>query len=377
MLTLTSADFKSILRFQQELYISCNVEDFPLKVISTLREIIPSEFTIWSMTNFHEPRLSQIIIPSVKIDDELEKTAHLYFHEHPIAQYYLKTGDGTAHKISDFLSENEFYRLEGLYHKYLRPLGMSDQMVLVVQNSLKTSACRGVDSINQKQFEIVVALNRSKRDFSERDRVILNLLRPHLFVAYCNATVLTQMQQSLAQLNKTVEHLGTIILTGDLKVKLMTKRAWELLTQYFQPSPCTQTHLPDNLVGWVKHSISQRAVINEISSPFLPLQLEQEGKRLIVRLVVEQPREQYLLILEEHIIHSLTAELLQLLGLTKREAEVLYWVTQDKSDKGIALTLNISIGTVKKHLEHIYKKFGVQTRIAAVMYALKTLGMLN
>lgn len=83
------------------------------------------------------------------------------------------------------------------------------------------------------------------------------------------------------------------------------------------------------------------------------------------------------LVKEEHVLHTLTTELLQLLGLTKREAEVLYWVTQDKSDKEIALILNLSTGTVKKHLEHIYTKFGVQTRIAALMYALKTLGMLN
>ncbi|OKH51476.1 hypothetical protein NIES2101_18000 [Calothrix sp. HK-06] len=73
----------------------------------------------------------------------------------------------------------------------------------------------------------------------------------------------------------------------------------------------------------------------------------------------------------------MTAEFLELLGLTQREAEVLFWITQDKSDKQIASILNLSTGTVKKHVEHIYHRHGVKTRIAAVMYALKALGMLD
>jgi DNA-binding CsgD family transcriptional regulator len=328
------------------------------------------------MINFREPSVSFVTTPITVNHDELKKIASLYFYEHPIAQYYLETGDDTAHKISDFLSESQLYRLEGLYQKFLRPLCMEDKMILVVQNSSKTTTKNRV-SRNQDREVVIVALNRPKRDFCERDRLILNLLRPHLYEAYRNATAISQMQQELTQLNKTVEQLGTIILTGDLKVKLMTKRAWELLTQYFRLSSCTKTHLPDNLLRWVKHRISQLNQSDEISFPCSPLQLEQEGKRLVVRLVVEQPREQYLLLLEEHLLHSLNAELLQLLDLTKREAEVLYWVAQDKSDKEIGLILNLCTGTVKKHLEHIYQKLGVQTRIAAVMYALKALGMLN
>lgn len=372
---LMNTDLKSILRFQQELYISSNVEAFPKKVISILPKVVPSELTAWSMINFSEPSVSFVTAPITVNNDELEKIPSLYFYEHPLVQYYLETGDDTAHKISDFLSESQLYRLEGLYQKFLRPLCMEDKMILVVQNSLNTT--KNEVSRNQDREVVIVALNRPKRDFCERDRLILNLLRPHLREAYHNATAVTQMQQELAQLNKTVEQLGTIILTDDLKVKLMTKRAWELLTQYFRLSSKTQTHLPDNLLRWVKHRIFQLNQSDEISFPCSPLQLEQEGKRLVVRLIVEQPREQYLLLLKEQLLHSLSAELLQLLGLTKREAEVLYWVAQDKSDKEIGLILNLSTGTVKKHLEHTYQKLGVQTRIAAVMYALKALGMLN
>ena len=373
---LTNTDLKSILKFQQELYTSCNVEAFPLKVISTLPKVIPSELTIWSVTNFYEPKLSFVTSPNVLNYDELAKITKLYFYEHPIAQYYLRTGDGKAHKISDFLSENQLYNLEGLYQKHLRPLCMEDQMVLIVKNYNETSTKSGV-SINQEQSEIVVSLHRPKRDFSERDRLILNLLCPHLLVAYRNANALTQMQHELTQLSRTADELGTIILNNDFKIQFITKRASQLLIQYFQVSLYDKNYLPENLLRWVRHNVSLLEQTNEFYQSCLPLQLQQEGKKLLVRLIIKQPGEQYLLLLEEQIIHPLTTELLELLGLTKREAEVLFWITQDKSDKEIASIFNLSTGTVKKHVEHIYKKLGVQTRIAAVMYALKSLGMFN
>ncbi len=53
-------------------------------------------------------------------------------------------------------------------------------------------------------------------------------------------------------------------------------------------------------------------------------------------------------------------------GLTAREAEVLDWVVAGKTNRDIALILDISPRTVTKHLEHIFVKLGVETRTAAV-----------
>jgi DNA-binding CsgD family transcriptional regulator len=63
--------------------------------------------------------------------------------------------------------------------------------------------------------------------------------------------------------------------------------------------------------------------------------------------------------------------------VTRREAEVLFWISKDKSNVNIAKLLVCSEGTVRKHLENIYKKLGVQTRIGAVMFALERLGLLK
>jgi DNA-binding NarL/FixJ family response regulator len=64
---------------------------------------------------------------------------------------------------------------------------------------------------------------------------------------------------------------------------------------------------------------------------------------------------------------------LETLGLTPREAEVLLWVAQGKSNNEVGTILNISDNTTKIHLTHIYQKLNVETRTAAAMVAMETL----
>jgi DNA-binding CsgD family transcriptional regulator len=59
-----------------------------------------------------------------------------------------------------------------------------------------------------------------------------------------------------------------------------------------------------------------------------------------------------------------------ILGLTRRETEVLAWVAAGKTNAQIAEVLSIAPGTVKKHLEHIYEKLGVSSRTDAAVTAI-------
>ena len=62
---------------------------------------------------------------------------------------------------------------------------------------------------------------------------------------------------------------------------------------------------------------------------------------------------------------------LKRIGLTSREAEILLYTAQGKTNKEIATTLYVSPLTVKKHLEHIYGKLGVESRAEALSRALE------
>jgi len=59
--------------------------------------------------------------------------------------------------------------------------------------------------------------------------------------------------------------------------------------------------------------------------------------------------------------------------LTGREAEVLLWIAQGKSNRDVAAILTCSPRTVKKHLEQIYHKLQVENRTAAAMAAVRVL----
>jgi DNA-binding NarL/FixJ family response regulator len=61
-------------------------------------------------------------------------------------------------------------------------------------------------------------------------------------------------------------------------------------------------------------------------------------------------------------------------GLTSREAEILMLLAQGLSNKEIANKANISAGTVRNHLEHIFKKLHVRCRTEAVVKHLRIQG---
>lgn len=58
-------------------------------------------------------------------------------------------------------------------------------------------------------------------------------------------------------------------------------------------------------------------------------------------------------------------------GLTRREAEVLLWVSYGKTNKTVSEILGISPRTVNKHLEQVFRKLGVETRAAATAIAVR------
>jgi DNA-binding NarL/FixJ family response regulator len=64
--------------------------------------------------------------------------------------------------------------------------------------------------------------------------------------------------------------------------------------------------------------------------------------------------------------HSMT-----LPALTGREREVLALVAAGYTNPGVASTLRITVGTVKKHVENITVKLGAHNRAHAVVLAEK------
>ncbi len=64
---------------------------------------------------------------------------------------------------------------------------------------------------------------------------------------------------------------------------------------------------------------------------------------------------------------------LMVLGLSPRQAEVLFWMAEGKTNGEIAVILEASPRTIEKHAEMIFQRLGVSTRTAAMLQAIERL----
>ena len=187
------------------------------------------------------------------------------------------------------------------------------------------------------------------------------------------------LQRTLAEKNELLEHamsrrleaeaqlqqsLDRAVLVVDAGggVEFCTRLARRLLERYFPAYPETGV-LPAPLLHW----LSQRLTAGT-------WKIEQEEGRLEVQLFAPgQPGTHLMLLLEEKLatVNS-PARLLQL-GLTAREAEVLYWVAHGKTNQDVAEILDTSIHTVKKHMANLMVKMGAENRLVAGLQAAELL----
>lgn len=120
--------------------------------------------------------------------------------------------------------------------------------------------------------------------------------------------------------------------------------------------------LPDALAAPVG-----RLLREQVASP----RIELAGFAVELSVLESEDPRQTLIRLSE-IREGADLELLQKKhGLTRREAEVLLWVSYGKSNRTISDILSISPRTVNKHLEQVFRKLGVETRAAAAAQAVR------
>ena len=106
-----------------------------------------------------------------------------YVHEHPLANYYRKTGDARPIMISDFLSRQDFHRLN-LYGEYFRAIPVEYQIAF------------GLPAAGS---EIIgIALNRAGSDFTEDERDLLGVMRVPLMTALERARQRQRAREGLA-----------------------------------------------------------------------------------------------------------------------------------------------------------------------------------
>jgi DNA-binding CsgD family transcriptional regulator len=371
METLTFQDTQSLHHSIQRIYALHDTHTFGLDALAIVHQLVPSEIPSIYSTNLQIPKVSLTFQPDFPgLTPEMENVVHEHFGEHPIAQNMPQTLNG-AYKISDFLRPTEFHRLEGLYQQYLCLFDIEEQMTFFLPDTNSAN----LSHYSPPKADLVgFALNRSQRNFSDRDRLILNFLRPHLAQAYANIQYYKLIQQDLHQLQESFNCLGLVVLDTDICIQSIAPQAALWLKTYFTTSTSPR-HLPDHLRAWIKHQITNLTAPSELPKAGLPLRIQLADRELTIRLIIEQIGSRYLLLLEEQRLDQTPA--LEILGLSQRETELLNWVMQGKDNKTIAHEMGITPGTVRKHLENLYRKLGVTSRAEAIAHTLGKLGLLN
>jgi DNA-binding CsgD family transcriptional regulator len=321
---LRTSDLEAVLDFLGEASSVEGPDPFPRPVLESLRRLVRSDYTYYSELD----RVRRLALWSAEapgdVDEPEEPTYWDIRDEHPVCHHHEITGDFRALKLSDFVTRSELRRT-GIYWDYFRPWGAEYVMAVGLDAPLTHT-------------KVFLFHRAGGHDFNERDRAVLDFLRPHLASLYAAAQARRRAAQALALLEES--ETGLLILNAAGRVEHATPEAMRLMSVYFGGF---RTGLPEELASWL---LEQR----KAPTPD-PLRVESEEMTLRVHLV-----DGALLLAEERARPP----------LTDREREILELVAAGKSNAEIAEAIWIAPGTVRKHLENVYEKLGVHSRTAAV-----------
>jgi DNA-binding CsgD family transcriptional regulator len=326
---LATRDAEQLLRFIAEAESIGGDQPFTPDLLVELGHVVDADWVTYSeLDRVRRRRLLQVVWPDDEDDDlELDDETRwrVLLEEHPLC-LHEQEGHFGAFKLSDFLTQRELHRT-WIYNNWFAPQD--------VEYLLEVS----IPSPYWHTKAILFDRSSGGRDFTERDRLVLNLLQPHLARLWQVGSTRRLLSSALAELDRVDEHdpRGVILLGLGGEVEFSSPPTERLLCEFFPASSGGQ--LPDALVEWLE------------SNDAKPL-IRRRGER---RLTVQRA-DGALLLEERH----------EGIELTKREREVVAWVARGKTNAEIARRLWLAPSTVGKHLENVYAKLGVSTRTAAV-----------
>jgi DNA-binding CsgD family transcriptional regulator len=199
---------------------------------------------------------------------------------------------------------------------------------------------------------VVAGLGRTEREFSERDRDVLDIVRPGLEAALRGAAARGRLARALAAEPPPGTAVVLLDRYGEIELSSLDAERW--LAEHFGAA---------DHPGWLPGPVAWWLAL----PPRPPLVSERDGRRLTVRLL---PGDPHALLLEEEVA-SFRTDALDRLGLTPREAEVLRAAAAIEDEAEIACELFLSLHAVRERLERLEAKLGVRTAADAVARALR------
>jgi DNA-binding CsgD family transcriptional regulator len=328
--TLSRSDAEQVLHLVAYAESIGGDEPFTPELLRELGQLIEADWvTYHEVDHVRRQPLMYVLRPGDDVDDgdddDITDEEWELMQEHPICRRWREDGTFGALRLSDVVTRREF-RQTRHYADYFVPWGVEYELKARLPSPLW-------------HVQTFVLHRSGIRDFTPRDRLVLDLVTPHFSRLREAARTRRRLAAALSELDRAGEEAprGLIFLGPGGEIEFMSPPARRLVRDFFPAAPFGR--LPAALVNWLEGGGSK------------PLVRRRGDRRLVVERTVDS------LILEERVAE---------VPLTAREREVLAWVARGKTNAEIAELLWLAPSTVRKHLENVYAKLGVSTRTAAV-----------
>jgi DNA-binding CsgD family transcriptional regulator len=221
MVRLRETDFRAALELlgaMQE--ASRDVASFARTGVERLPRLVASEFSTLSICHLASGRREVYGLPAGALSADERAAFDRHFHTHPLVRFHGYQGGAVAQRISDSVPFAEF-RESALYNEYYRRVRIDHALALpiYVRDGLLVS----------------FVLNRARRDFSDRERALLDLLRPHLAKLYRSTSALSSLTAREAEVlrwvaaGKSDAQIGAILGISGRTVQKHLQRVYEKL----------------------------------------------------------------------------------------------------------------------------------------------------
>jgi DNA-binding CsgD family transcriptional regulator len=345
---LSSSDLRRALAFAGELS-ACRTTAEVDAHVRLLPRLVGAETIIIGQVRKPPPGSSEPATlvatddPPGFFDPEARDAFARLWHQQPVVVHHFRGFAPRALKVSDFLGDREWRRSEVYNDCYGRRMGLSWEIAAQIRCTSDEVAC--------------TALQRSNRDFTERDRTLLDAITPHMRAGYARADAKARAERRLRLLERGLEERGDAALLVDHRGQIVAAGALAraILHDWFDERRETAS-LPVEIEVW------RRGERGSLAPPVFDL--ARSGRRLRLHLIAGS--EEDVILLSERREGPPSSELLaRRLPVSRREAEVLARLAQGQMNAGIANDLEISPHTVSRHVERIYAKLGVHNRSEA------------
>ena|SRR5438105_3678497 len=332
---LADSDVGAARQFVRGIAEVSTLTDLRRRAPAGLAELVPAEVLTWDRVELATGAVRHEVVPSGAEPPGAFAAIVGGAADHPLLSAHA-AGRRAALRLSEALEPRQLSRRE-LYGDLLHPSGS----VYGIAIGMRTG--RG--------DAVVVGLGRRERQFSERDRDVLDLVRPGLEETLRAVEAREHLVRALAA--NPSSGSAVVLLNGYGEIEHSSVDAERWLAEHFGAAEHP---------GWLPEPVAEWLAL----PPRPPLVSVRDGRRLVVHLL---PGDPHALLLEVDVA-SFRPDALRRLGLTARDTEVLRAVAAIEDELEIAAELFLSLHAVRERLACIEAKLDVRTAKAAVAYAL-------